>query len=228
MIEYYEGTIFNVKTDAIVNTVNTEGFMGAGLALEMSLRYPNMYLDYKEKCEKNLICVGKIDYYLNNELVIVNFPTKQQFKFPSKLSWIEDGLKNFCETYKKYNISSIAFPKMGTLNGKLSWPEVEALMIKYLSNLDLKIIICLDNIKNAQGKELEMIKAFNSCDLDTLSSYVKLSKKQKEILDEIRPIKRFFELNNINGVGIRTYSKLFNVFYNNKYTEVINLFNYDS
>lgn len=226
MIKYFEGTVFNVDVDAIVNTVNTEGFMGAGLALEMSLRYPDMYVDYKEKCNKKIINIGKVDYYQNDDLIIVNFPTKKQFKYPSKLLWIEEGLKNFCETYNGYNIKSIAFPKMGTLNGKLNWEHVKILMEKYLSNLNIEIIICLDNIKEPMGKELQMVQTFNSCDIERLTKFVKLTKKQKEILQDVRPIKRFFQIRNVDGIGNTTYANLFDTFYNNKYFEEINLFNF--
>ena len=89
MIRYYQGTIFNVEADAIVNTVNTVGVMGAGIALEFALRYPKMLLYYQEKCKYSQIKTGVIDYYNTDGKCIVLFPTKEHFKFPSKLEWIE-------------------------------------------------------------------------------------------------------------------------------------------
>ena len=130
MIKYFNGTIFNVEVDAIVNTVNTVGVMGAGLALEFSLRYPEMYIAYKQKCDNKLLQVGELMYYQEKESLIINFPTKWHFKYPSKIEWIEKGLKEFVKTYKKYNINTVAFPKLGTLNGGLSWGDVKRLMEK--------------------------------------------------------------------------------------------------
>ena len=96
MIRYYKGTVFNAGAEAIVNTVNCDGVMGAGIALEFGLRYPDMYKDYVIKCKKGDICTGKVDYFKDSSgIIIVNFPTKIHFKYPSKIEWIESGLKAF-------------------------------------------------------------------------------------------------------------------------------------
>ena len=93
--------VFNTDADAIVNTINCVGFMGKGLALEFSLRYPKLLVDYKEKCSKKEINIGKLYYYKEDNILIINFPTKKDYKFPSKLEWIEKGLLEFVNTYKK-------------------------------------------------------------------------------------------------------------------------------
>lgn len=216
MIKYYEGTIFNVNVDAICNTVNTLGFMGAGLALEVSLRYPNMYEDYKLKCENKIITIGKMDYFKTNDITIVNFPTKCDFKMPSRISWIEEGLKNFVSTYAKYNIKSIAFPKLGSLNGGLNWIEVKKLMEAYLNNLDIDVFICLDNLKYAEGKELDMVIKFNESNIEELSSTLKLNYKIKNSLQRIKPVSRFYKISLAEGIGKQTYKKLFDYFYNSE------------
>ena len=216
MIKYYEGTIFNVNVDAIVNTVNTSGYMGAGLALEVSLRYPKMYEDYKLKCKNKIITIGKMDYFKANDITIVNFPTKCDFKMPSRISWVEEGLKNFVFTYSKHNIKSIAFPKLGSLNGGLNWFEVKILMETYLNNLDIDVYICLDNLKHAEGKELDMVTKFNNYNIDELSSSLKLNYKIKNSLQRIKPVSRFYKIGLAEGIGKQTYKKLFDYFYNSE------------
>ena len=62
MLKYFDGSVFNAPVQAIVNTVNTMGAMGAGIALEFSLRYPDMFDDYVEKCKNENIKVGKVEY----------------------------------------------------------------------------------------------------------------------------------------------------------------------
>ena len=135
MLKYYDGTVFNTSAKTIVNTVNCVGVMGAGLALEFKLRYPKMYKDYKEKCDKNLVRIGRPYIYKHsNELWILNFPTKKHWRNESKIKWIESGLKYFKQNNKKVNIESVAFPKLGCNNGGLNWDDVLNLMKKYLSN----------------------------------------------------------------------------------------------
>ena len=105
MIEYKENKdIFESKTDAIVNTVNCVGVMGAGLAKEFKKHYPEMYKEYRKKCEKNEIEVGKLHIFKTLDRLIINFPTKKHWKNNSKLEWIEAGLKNFVKNYKKWNV----------------------------------------------------------------------------------------------------------------------------
>ena len=70
-------------------------------------------------------------------MIIVNFPTKWHFKYPSKLEWIDQGLNDFLISYKKQGITSVAFPKLGTSNGGLNWEDVRKLMEKYLSKADI-------------------------------------------------------------------------------------------
>lgn len=214
MIKYFEGTIFNVDTQTVVNTVNCMGVMGAGIALEFMLRYPAMFEDYETKCKDKRIMTGKVDYYKNEDgSMIVNFPTKWHFKYPSKLIWIEQGLQDFVKTYQKNGITSVAFPKLGTSNGGLNWNEVKILMEKYLSNLDMDVYICLDNKKEAEGIEKSMLDKFNSTNIEQLSSLVKLNAKQKDNIQKHIPYNRFWKISQTESIGMKTYSMIFKHFY---------------
>ncbi len=215
MIKYYKGTVFNSGAQAMVNTINTIGFMGAGIALEFRLRYPEMYIDYEKKCEEKKLKIGKVDYFQDKSgVMIVNFPTKAHFKYPSRMEWIEKGLQNFTETYEKYGIKSIAFPKLGANHGGLKWEEVKIVMEKYLFPLDIEIIICLDELKEAEGIEKEMLNRFNEIDIDSLAKKVRLTKKQKEIIENSRPLDRFWKISKLESIGVKTYENLFKYFYN--------------
>ena len=213
MIHFYDGTIFNAPAIAIVNTVNTTGAMGAGIALEFSLRYPEMYEDYLEKCKNNDINIGKISYFHTDEKIIVNFPTKMHFKYPSKIEWIEAGLKNFVDTYKENGITSVAFPKLGTLNGKLEWINVKKLMEKYLSEVEADVYICLDILNDAEGKEKEMLDFFNNYDINELAYELKLKDNHKEYLISKMPYKRFWQIGKDKPIKGAVYKRIFNHFY---------------
>lgn len=213
MVEYYNGSVFNTDAEAIVNTVNCTGVMGAGIALEFSLRYPDLLSHYEDLCKIREIKIGKVDYFHREDITIINFPTKWHFKYPSKLEWIEMGLKNFVETYKRHNIKSIAFPKLGTNNGKLVWSDVNKLMEKYLNPLDIKVYICLDKKQEAEGIEKNMLDSFNETDLRQLSKEIKLRQGQIDILEKFRPFNRFWKIGEIEGIGIGSYKKIFNYFF---------------
>ena len=136
-----KGNIFNSKCQTIVNTVNCVRVMGKGLALEFRYRYPEMFNDYVKKCKANLIKTGELTIWKQSTPWIINFPTKNHWKNPSKIEYITDGLDFFANNYKRWDITSVAFPRLGTTNGKLEWPIVRKVMYESLKNLDLNIEI---------------------------------------------------------------------------------------
>lgn len=143
MIEYIEGDIFESPAQVIVNTVNTVGVMGKGLALSFKQRYPEMFERYKSVCEKHLLTVGKLMLFYEPDHWLLLFPTKENWRNPSKLEYIEKGLMKFVQTYAEKNITSIAFPRLGCGNGELDWNTVKPLMERYLKKLPIDVYIYL-------------------------------------------------------------------------------------
>lgn len=116
--------------------------MGKGLALAFKDRFPAMFRDYRERCERGEVRVGQPYLYKPNapgDPWVLNFPTKDDWRRPSRLPWIRAGLEHFAEHYREWGVTSIAFPQLGTLNGKLSWDEVRPLMHELLDSLDLDV-----------------------------------------------------------------------------------------
>lgn len=141
MIRYIEGDLFKSPAQVIVNTVNTVGVMGKGIALEFKKRYPDMFQAYKETCEKRKLKTGSLMLYYEPDHWVLLFPTKENWRNPSRMEYIEAGLAKFCRTYAEKGITSIAFPKLGCGNGELNWSEVQPVMEKYLKNLPIDIYI---------------------------------------------------------------------------------------
>jgi O-acetyl-ADP-ribose deacetylase (regulator of RNase III) len=142
MIKFIKGDFFSSEVQTIVNTVNCVGVMGKGIALKYKKRYPRMFSIYKKICDNKLLDIGKLFLYKSEEKWILNFPTKTDWRNPSEIKNIEEGLKKFVNTYKEKGITSIAFPHLGCQNGGLDFEsQVKPLMIKYLEDLDLEIEI---------------------------------------------------------------------------------------
>ena len=189
MIEYIEGDIFDSPAQVIVNTVNTVGVMGKGLALSFKKRYPDMFESYKKVCEKHQLTIGKLMLHQEADHWILLFPTKENWRNPSKLEYIEKGLMKFVNTYAEKHITSIAFPKLGCGNGELDWNLVRPLMERYLKPLPIDVYIYLginsDNLPEhkEQQKTIKWLKenakdmSFDGVvdDLKTLSPIVPYS-----------------------------------------------------
>ncbi len=143
MLKYIEGDLFSSPAQVLVNTVNTVGVMGKGIALEFKKKYPDMFLRYKEQCDKHKLVIGKLMLWYEPDHWLLLFPTKEHWRNPSKIEYIEKGLMAFVRKYADYNISSIAFPKLGCGNGELDWNDVRPLMEKYLKDLPIDVFIYL-------------------------------------------------------------------------------------
>lgn len=141
MIKFTQGDIFESKSQTIVATVNCVGIMGKGLAKEFRLRFPDMYQDYVRACKKGELQSGRLLYYKDLQHSIICFPTKDNWKGPSKYEFIEAGLKTFVEKYKEWGITSIAFPPLGCGLGGLDWKKVRELIVKYLGPLPIDVEI---------------------------------------------------------------------------------------
>lgn len=144
MVIQKRGNLFNTRMQVLVNTVNTVGVMGAGVALTTKMIFPKMFQQYKKFCKDHLFNIGQLWLYTNsNRWAILNFPTKKHWMDKSEIEWIHMGLRNFTKTYEERGIKEIAFPMLGCNNGGLSVNEVYPVMMSYLDPLPIPIEIWL-------------------------------------------------------------------------------------
>ncbi|WP_107674862.1 macro domain-containing protein [Agrobacterium sp. LAD9] len=141
MLVYRRTDLFSSPAQTLVNTVNCVGVMGKGIAKEFKARDPEMFAAYKRICDQKLLSPGKLWLWHGSNYMTLNFPTKMHWKGPSKIEWIEAGLKKFVATYEEVGIKEISFPRLGCGNGGLDWEEVRPLMERYLSPLSLDTYI---------------------------------------------------------------------------------------
>jgi O-acetyl-ADP-ribose deacetylase (regulator of RNase III) len=145
MIQFAQGNLLEARTEALVNTVNTVGIMGKGIALMFRERFDHNYHLYAAACKDNKVRTGKMFITEPNELDgprwIVNFPTKQHWRSPSKLEWVTEGLQDLRKFLLENKVKSIAIPPLGAGNGGLNWavvkPEIEAA----LGDLDVEVTV---------------------------------------------------------------------------------------
>ena len=215
MLKYYKGTVFNTPAKTLVNAVNCVGVMGAGIALEFKLRYPNMFQDYKKKCSNGEYNIGTLEIFEEGEITILNFPTKKHWRYPSKIEWIEEGLKYFVDNYKRLNIKSVAFPKLGSSNGGLKWEDVKEVMEKYLSDLEIEVYICLDELEEAEGIEKKMLDFIANATTEELMDKLHLRRSLIDTIKSASNVKRFWYIGKSEGISAKVYEKIFLYAYNN-------------
>ena len=146
MIEFTTGNLLDADVEAVVNTVNTVGVMGKGIALMFKERFRNNYKAYVAACKAGEVQIGKMFVSPAEELDgprwVINFPTKRDWRHPTKIEWVEEGLVALTETIQEKHIRSIAIPPLGCGNGGLDWRDVRPLIETALRELEnVEIIV---------------------------------------------------------------------------------------
>ncbi|MDZ4861664.1 MAG: macro domain-containing protein [Candidatus Hydrogenedentes bacterium] len=163
MVRFTEGNLLDADVDAVVNTVNTVGVMGKGIALMFEERFPENYKAYAAACKAGEVQVGKMFVTQSVELEgprwIINFPTKNHWRQPTKLEWVRDGLAALKEMVREKDIHSIALPPLGCGNGGLDWHDVRPMIESALGDLENVEVVVYEptakyqNVARKQGVE---------------------------------------------------------------------------
>ncbi|UTA66857.1 macro domain-containing protein [Emticicia sp. 21SJ11W-3] len=143
MIHFKTGNILFSDTEALVNTVNCEGFMGKGIAYQFKLEYPLNNEKYVKACNTGFLTVGKVLSVKEKGKIIINFPTKNKWRENSKYEYIESGLNNLKQEIINLGIDSISIPPLGCGNGGLNWFQVKDLIQDSLNDISDKCEIII-------------------------------------------------------------------------------------
>lgn len=163
MIKYITGNILDSNVQALVNTVNTMGIMGKGIALQFKKAYPNNYKAYEKACKNKEVMVGKMFVTVDSntttgERIIINFPTKTNWRKPSEYKYIEDGLEDLVKVIIHKSIKSIAIPPIGAGNGGLNWEKVKKIIEKKVEHLNVDIFVYEPSLQIQEHLMKERVK----------------------------------------------------------------------
>lgn len=140
MIRFTTGNLLGADAEAIVNTVNTVGVMGKGIALQFKKKFPDNFKEYERAHRHGELQTGKMLVFVTGQAIcpkyIINFPTKRHWKENTKLEYITEGLADLLRVIYEKKIHSIAIPPLGCGNGGLEWAKVRPIIEEYLSHLE--------------------------------------------------------------------------------------------
>lgn len=163
MIRFVKGDLLQSEAQALVNTVNTVGVMGKGIALQFREAFPDNYNIYRKACKEKKLKTGDLliteeQNIFGNNKIIINFPTKTHWKLPSEYAYIVSGLKSLKKAISHRNIKSVAIPPLGSHNGGLDWQIVRKIIIEELKDLDCEILLYEPNQAIADKMKEERVK----------------------------------------------------------------------
>lgn len=140
MIELTKGNLLESPVEALVNTVNTEGIMGKGIALQFKQAYPQVFRAYERACKAGEVSLGRMNVHDLGGLAggprwVINFPTKGHWRARSRIADIDTGLLDLVATIRRLEITSIAVPPLGCGSGGLDWDEVRPRIERALASV---------------------------------------------------------------------------------------------
>lgn len=146
MFEYKTGDLLAEDAEAHVNAVNCVGVMGGGIALQFKNAYPDNFNAYENACKLGEVRPGRMFVFETGNSTspryIVNFPTKNHWRDPSRMEDIDAGLNDLKEVVRNKGIKSIAMPALGCGFGGLDWDDVRPRIEEAFSDFkDLNVII---------------------------------------------------------------------------------------
>ncbi|SFD91178.1 O-acetyl-ADP-ribose deacetylase (regulator of RNase III), contains Macro domain [Thiohalospira halophila DSM 15071] len=163
MITYTTGNLLDADVEALVNTVNTVGVMGKGIALMFKERFPANTAAYVQACKAGEVQTGRVFVTETGELMgprwIVNFPTKRHWRSKSRMEWIIEGLADLRRFVEQHHVRSIAIPPLGAGNGGLDWASVKPHIEQALGDLEgVRVVVYepttqYQNVAKAKGVE---------------------------------------------------------------------------
>lgn len=155
MIRYTSGNLLDSGAEALVNTVNTVGVMGKGIALMFKDAFPENFKAYEAACKRNEVQIGHMYLTHRSDMYgprwIINFPTKKHWRHPSKLEWIAEGLADLKSVIEQNDIRSVAIPPLGAGNGGLEWQDVRARIEESLGDLPGVDILVFEPVSKYQN-----------------------------------------------------------------------------
>lgn len=163
MVHMKQGDILqDTEAEALVNTVNTQGVMGKGLAFAFKQRFPENYEFYRSKCKEGQVQIGKMLVFRTGLLqpqYIINFPTKKHWRERSQLEYIKEGLEDLKQVVREYGIRSLAIPPLGCGQGGLDWEVVRRLITEAFDALpEVKVYLYEPSVPEITPLEAGVIK----------------------------------------------------------------------
>ena len=163
MIEFQSGDLLKADVEALVNTVNTVGVMGKGIALQFRQAFPRNYEAYRRASSQGEVQPGRVFIFRTGELAnprfIINFPTKRHWRHKARLEDIRAGLVDLVNVVRREGIRSLAVPPLGCGSGGLRWAEVKPLIETALGPLTSVRVLAFEPSGTPAPEEMKIATA---------------------------------------------------------------------
>lgn len=147
------------SASSLVIPVNCVGVMGAGLALHYSVKSLGGYRMYKRMCMDGQISIGNVGYVQETSYKVpykytIFFPTKNDFRYPTELTWIGRGLASLVGEIDKFPAlgeHGISIPALGCGLGGMSYDAVYPLLTAFAELVKCDVFLYAPRAERGTG-----------------------------------------------------------------------------
>lgn len=135
------GNLFDSEAEVLGHGVNVKGVMGAGIAAQFKIKYPDMYVDYKEYCDKGLFRPGTVQIVdVEPNRFIANIASQDSPGANARYSWLTMALTSLYSGMWNTGRSdwTVALPQIGCGIGGLDWDIVKSMITDVAECYEIK------------------------------------------------------------------------------------------
>ena len=145
MIKIINGNLLNATEQVIGHQVNCMGYMGAGVALQLRNKHPDMYNTYKLRCISDNLCLGNTHLYqIDNGQYIANIFGQHKIGRGRQTNYGSLGLAihDLKKQMNEKELTSLALPyMMGCGLGGGSWDIVYGIIENCFENSEIDVAL---------------------------------------------------------------------------------------
>jgi O-acetyl-ADP-ribose deacetylase (regulator of RNase III) len=140
--EFTKGDLFATEgIQAYAHGCNCAGGMGAGIAIEFKKRWPNMFEEYKARCEDGRFKLGDVFTWVENDQTVYNLGTQEHWTKKAQLPALGKALREMVAQAEKAGIKRIGLPRIGAGLGGLDWMRVKRVITDVGKETKVKLVV---------------------------------------------------------------------------------------
>lgn len=139
---FLKGDLFHDSgLDALAHGCNCAGAMGKGIAVEFRRRFPQMYVEYKKRCDDGRFQPGDVFPWCEGEITVFNLATQKTWRSQAEIFAIETAVRAMVALAEKSAIRRIGLPRIGAGLGGLPWKPVRKLLQRIGEGTEIDLIV---------------------------------------------------------------------------------------
>lgn len=127
--------------DGISHGCNCAGAMGRGIALEFRQRFPDMFVEYTNRCKDGTFQLGDVFVWEEEKQIVFNLGTQKTWKVQASLEAIETSVSKMLAIAESCKLARVGAPRIGAGLGGLKWEDVKKIFEQVGKKSPVKFIV---------------------------------------------------------------------------------------